>query len=580
VIVTTPIDDDRLTRITAAAPKTLVQKMRAAASLTGERRLVTILFVDVVGSTAISEQFEPAVWTNILNEVADQLIPAVYRYEGTVARILGDSLTAFFGAPVAHEDDPSRAVRAALDILALGRGIGDSLHQRYGIEFTLRACVHTGFVVINNVKDDMKYEFTSMGGTVDVPSRIKFSAQPMAAVITEDTCRFVRSLFNCTVLEPVSVKGFEEPVKLYRVDGVRDRPGATQSVHGLVSPMVGRDAELSTLMSLCEVVRAGLGRVVTLIGEPGLGKTRLVEEWKSAIFSNEVPNLPLWVEGRSLSYGQGLPYHLLINVLRSLFGITDGIEGQQAHVIIRERINGLLGDEMMEVYPYIGDLLSMDLEEDARKVVNLSDPQTLQNQYFQAVRHLFVTIAARQPLIIVLEDLHWADPSSVDLLVRLLSITTTNAILICLVTRNERDSSGWRLVSAAREMLGGSLRELTLTPLSDNDSRKMVANLLKLETLSEKVRSIILKKSEGNPLFVEEVIRMLIDRGVIVGYNGGWVLTKDVDEMEIPDNLQALLTARVDRLPRDAITVLRIASVIGRRFPIRILEHIMQEYSL
>jgi len=580
VIVTTPIDDDRFTRITAAAPKALAQKMRAAASLTGERRLVTILFVDVVGSTALSEQFEVAVWTDLLNDVIDQLIPAIYRYEGTVARILGDSLTAFFGAPVAHEDDPARAVRAALDIQTLGKTIGDRLRQLYGIEFALRACIHTGFVVINTVQDDMKYEFTSMGGAVDVPSRIKFSAQPTAVVITEDTCRIVRHQFNCTTLEPVSVKGLDGPVKLFRVDGVRDQPGAMRGIQGLVSPMVGRDAELRTLMGLCEAVRAGLGRVVTLVGEPGLGKTRLVSEWKAAVSSEDMTNPPLWAEGRSLSYGQGLPYHLLINVLRSFFGITDGIDGQQAHAMIRERIQGFFGDEMMEVYPYIGDLLSIDLEDDARKLVSLPDPQTLQNQYFQAIRRLFVAMAARQPLVIVLEDLHWADPSSVDLLVRLLSITTTSSILICLVTRNERDSSGWRLVNAAREMMGGSLRELTLAPLSEKDSRQMVANLLKIEALSERVRKIILKKSEGNPFFVEEVIRMLIDRDVIVRDNGGWVLAQDIDEMEIPDNLQALLTARIDRLPGDAKMVLRVASVIGRKFPVRILEHIIQEYRL
>jgi predicted ATPase len=270
----------------------------------------------------------------------------------------------------------------------------------------------------------------------------------------------------------------------------------------------------------------------------------------------------------------------LINLLRSLFGITDACGEPQARAIVAERTRTLFGDAMMEVYPYVGDLLSIDLEEDARKLVSLPDPQTLQNQYYQAVRRILLAISARQPLVIVLEDLHWADPSSVDLLVRLLSVTTTGSILICLVTRDERDTPGWRLVNAAREMMGVSLRELILSPLSEGDSRKMVANLLKIEALPERVREIILKKAEGNPFFVEEVIRMLIDRRVIVQDNGGWVAAKDIDDVEIPDNLQGLLIARIDRLPEDAKIVLRVASVIGRQFPVRVLEQILQEYSI
>ncbi len=580
VIVTTPIDNNRFERVTAAAPETLVQKVRAAASLAGERRLVTILFVDVVGSTALSEQLDVDTWTGILNEVIDQVIPVIYRYEGTIARMLGDSLLAFFGAPVAHEDDPARAVRAALDVQALGKTFMDRLRRSHGIEFALRACIHTGSVVINAVRDDMKYEFTSMEGAVDVPSRIKFAAQPMSVVLTENTHRFVHPMFDCAALEPVPVKGRDEPVLVYQVEGVRAQPGTVRGIQGLVSPMVGRDAELKTLTGLCEAVRAGLGRVVILIGEPGLGKTRLISEWKIAVDAELLTNPPVWAEGRSLSYGQGLAYHLLIKLLRSLFGITDACEEPQAHAIVAERTRMLFGHAMMDVYPYIGDLLSIDLEEEARKLVSLPDPQTLQNQYYQAVRRTLLAMSARQPLVIVLEDLHWADPSSVDLLIRLLSVTTTGSILICLVTRDQRDTPGWRLVNAAREMIGGGLSELTLAPLSEGDSRKMVANLLKIEALPERIRKIILKKAEGNPFFVEEIIRMLIDRGAIVQDSGGWVAAVDIDEVDIPDNLQGLLIARIDRLPEDAKMVLRVASVIGRQFPVRVLEQILQEYSL
>jgi class 3 adenylate cyclase len=577
VIVTTPIDDNRFSRVTAAAPDTLVQKMRAAADITGERRLVTILFMDVVGSTVLSEQLELGTWTEVMNEVIDQLIPVIYRYEGTVARILGDSLLAFFGAPVAHEDDPSRAVRAALDVQHLAKTIAGKLQQSHGIEFALRACLHTGSVIINAVKDDMKYEFTSIEGAVDIPSRIKFPAQAMTVVLTEDTHRFVHPMFDCTALESVQIKGRANPIQVFRVDGVREQAGPVRGIQGLVSPMVGRDAELNTLTGLCEAVRAGLGRVVILIGDPGLGKTRLISEWKAAVDNEQLPNPPLWAEGRSLSYGQGIAYHLLIDLLRSLLNITDGCEESQARSIVFDTTKALFGDEMMDVYPYIGDLLSIDLDGEARRLVSVPDPQTLQNQYYQAVSRMVVRMSSRQPVVLVLEDLHWADPSSVDLLVRLLNVTTTNSILICLVIREERDSHGWRLVNAAREMMGGSLREISLTPLSNGDSRKMVANLLKIEALPERIRKIILKKAEGNPFFVEEVIRMLIDRGVITQEDGDWVAVNDIDEVDIPDTLQGLLIARIDRLPEETKMVLRVASVIGRQFPVRVLEQILQE---
>jgi class 3 adenylate cyclase len=574
------MDDNRFSRITASAPETLVQKVRAAASLAGERRLVTILFVDVVGSTSLSEHFDLDTWTGIMNEVIDQLIPVIYRYEGTIARMLGDSVLAFFGAPIAHEDDPIRAVRTALDIQNIGQAIADKLRHEHGIEFALRACIHTGSVVIHTVQDDMKYEFTSMEGAVDLTSRIKFAVQPMAVVLTESTHRFVHPMFDCVGLEPVSIKGSDDPVPVYRVDGVRDQPGVLRGIRGLESPMVGREVELKALTGLCEAVQAGLGRVVILIGEPGLGKTRLISEWKAAVEAERLANPPIWAEGRSLSYGQGLAYHLLINLLRSLFGIADTFDEAQANAIVHERTRSLFGDQMMEVYPYVGDLLSIGLDEEALKLVNLPDPQTLQNQYFQAIRKLIIAISVRQPVVIVLEDLHWADPSSIDLLIRLLSVITTGSILVCLVTRDERDSPGWRLVNAARELMGGSLRELTLKPLTDIDSRKMVANLLQIEALPERVRKIILKKAEGNPFFVEEVIRMLIDQGAIIQEESGWVAAKEIDDFEIPDNLQGLLIARIDRLPENVKMVLRVASVIGRQFPVRVLEEILQEYSI
>jgi class 3 adenylate cyclase len=580
VINTTPLDDSRFSRVSAAAPSTLVEKVRGAANIFGEQRMVTFLFIDVVGSTTISEQVDAEAWTGIMNEVVDLVIPVIYRYEGTIARVLGDSLLVFFGAPVAHEDDPYRAVRTALEILPIGRTYAGKLQESFGIEFAIRACIHTGPVILNSIQEDLKLDFTPVDGSVDLTSRIKFAAQPMTILLTEQTHRLVHPIFDCEALGPIDVKGRSEPLVVYRVDKLSYHTGSVRGIRGLMSPMVGRDSELNALTQLCEAVRAGLGRGVIIIGEPGLGKTRLILEWRNIVEGESLEKPPLWGEGRSLSFGQGLAYHLLINLIRSLLQIPDACDEVDARKIVYNQTQTLFGDAFLDIYPYVADLLSIELEPEVQELVNLPDPQTLQTQYYRAVRELFIALSRNQPLILVLEDLHWADPSSIDILIRILPLATSESILFCLATRDERESPGWRLVNAAREMLGGSLIELPLNPLSEEDSYKMVSNLLQIESLPGWVREFILKKAEGNPLFVEEVIRMLIDRGGIIQEEGNWKIGNSFYEVEIPDNLQGLLLARIDRLPEDVKTILRVASVIGRKFPVKVLEQVLEEHYL
>jgi len=572
----TPADEAQLTRLAAAAPGPLVRKVRAARQLAGERRVVTVLFADVVGSTTLASQLGAETWMSIMNGALDRITPAIYRYEGTVARLVGDGLWAFFGAPVAHEDDPVRAVSAALDLVAVVQEYAGEVRRRHGIDFAMRACLNTGPVVVGPAGDDMRYEYTAMGATVNLAARLKFAAEPMSVLITEDTHRFVGPLFHTRDLGPIDVKGVAGPVRVYRVESARARPGRVRGLDaaGLQSPMVGRDAELAILLQLCEAVRAGLGRVALIVGEPGLGKTRLIAEWKTAM-TGQAGGQPTWVEGHCLSYGQGLAYHLLRDLLRSTLGVPLMAGEAETHAALSSLAQDLFGAEAGEVCPYLAHLLSLKLDEDAGEQVRHLDPEALRAQVLGALRRLFQGLAARRPLVLVIEDLHWADPSSIDLLVRLLPLASTEPLLLCLVTRPDRDSPGWRLVTAARELLGSSLTEINLQALSESDSRRLVANLLEIEALSDKTRSLILKKAEGNPFFVEEVIRMLIDRGSVVRNERGWVVASHVDAIDIPDNLQGLLLARIDRLPEEVKHTLRVAAVIGRQFPVRVLEQVL-----
>lgn len=571
-------DELRLERLAAAAPAPLAEKMRASAHLAGERRIVTALFADVVGSTSLAEQMDPEDWTAVMNRAFDLLTPVIYRYEGTIARLMGDALLAFFGAPVAHEDDPVRAVSAALDLLAVTRQYAAEVRQRYGVDFAIRVGLNTGPVVVGEVGSNLVYEYTAMGDAVNLAARMQAAAAPMTALITENTYRFVAPLFETTDLGLISVKGKTEPVQAYEVSGFKRTPGRLRGLAGLESPMVGREAELQALLQLSSAVQAGLGRAALIIGEAGLGKTRLVAEWKAAAQaagSREGQPALQWVEGRCLSYGQGLAYHLLVELLRSLLGVSPAADESETRSALQLLTTDLFGQAAANVYPYLGHLLSLPLEGEDLEKVRLLDPQSLQAQYLAVLRQLLQALAARRPLVLVMEDIHWADPSSTELLVRLLPLVSEAPVLFCCLTRPDNEAPGWKLVTALRETLGLGLTEINLRALSENESRQLVANLLELEALPESVRNLILRKAEGNPFFVEEVIRMLIDRGMIVAKEGKWVMEKEVDSVDIPDTLQGLLLARIDRLPEEVKRTLRVAAVIGRQFSVRVLEQVL-----
>jgi predicted ATPase len=256
-------------------------------------------------------------------------------------------------------------------------------------------------------------------------------------------------------------------------------------------------------------------------------------------------------------------------------GVTVGSSEPTMHKALLELTLSLFGEQMMDVYPYLGHLLSMKLEGEALEKTKITDPQAMQMQYLLAVEKVFHKYMQQYPLILILEDLHWADASSVELITKLLPLVSREPILFCLVTRPDRSAAGWKLVNASRDLLGRSLTEITLQALSAKDTRSLVANLLDIESLPEGVRELILKKAEGNPFYVEEVIRMLIERGAIVHEGSTWIARQEIAERDIPDNLQGLLLARIDRLPAEARYTLLVASVIGRNFPMKVLSAVM-----
>ncbi|HUR16269.1 MAG TPA: adenylate/guanylate cyclase domain-containing protein [Candidatus Limnocylindrales bacterium] len=566
-----PSADDaaREQKVVASAPSPLVDKMRAA-KLTGERKPVTALFADVVGSTTLAESMDPEDWTQIVNEAFDLMSKAVFHYEGTIAQLQGDAMLAFFGAPVAHEDDPDRAIRAALEMIEQIDEYARQLQRTHGIEFRIRAGINTGPVIVGNVGSDLRYEYTALGDAVNVAARVQTSAEPRTVLVTANTMRFAADAFDFEDLGDIELKGKTEPVQLYRVIGIKAQPGRRRGLEsvGLSSPLVGRSAELESLRALFEVAVAGRGRVAVLIGEPGIGKSRLLAELRALIPT------ATWVEGKCVTYGRTVPYHLVLDMVRSMLGISLSNSEAEERQIMTTRLRELLGDEASDVGPYIAHLLSLPLSQVERDMVQV-DPEMLQSRYVAAIFRVIRGHLAAGPLVLVCEDIHWADPASVEMVIQLMALMTTQPVLLILAGRNETDSPGWRLVTQVRTTMGDALTEIRLQPLSDDASRELVSNLLEIESLPEQVRDKILERAEGNPFFVEEVIRMLIERGAIVRSTNRWVADESITAVEIPETLHSLLLARIDQLPDDAKRSLRVASVIGRQFPVRVLERVL-----
>ncbi|HET9853261.1 MAG TPA: adenylate/guanylate cyclase domain-containing protein [Candidatus Limnocylindrales bacterium] len=573
-----PADLETHARLTSTAPAPLISKMRAA-RLTGERKPVTALFADVVGSTALAETMDPEDWTAMINEAFDLMSRAVYRYEGTIAQLQGDAMLAFFGAPVAHEDDPDRAIFAALDMIEATNEFAAQLKASHDIDFRIRAGINSGPVMVGNVGSDLRYEYTALGDAVNVAARMQTAAEPGTVLITEMTRRLTGDAFDVDDLGAIEVKGKSEPVHAYRVVARKAAPRRKRGLAavGLDSPMVGRDEPLHRLVDAFGVVQAGRGRMAFIVGEPGIGKSRLLTELRRAIGTADKTGTSSWVEGRCVSYGRNLPYHLLIDLVRSILGLPFSATGEEGRSLMEKAVAAVIGDaeaELSDSTLYLAHLLSLPLRDDELDRVNV-DAEVLQMRYVAAIHRVLRDTAVRGPLVIVCEDVHWADPASAEVIRQLIPLATQLRILVVAALRAETESAGWRLLTMARDVFGQALVEIRLEPLTETESRALVANLLEIESLPDHIRELILERAEGNPFFVEEVVRMLIERGVIVGEGDRWVATEDVASVEIPETLHGLLLARIDQLPDAAKKSLRIAAVIGRQFPVRVLERVI-----
>ncbi|MEJ2678787.1 MAG: adenylate/guanylate cyclase domain-containing protein, partial [Gemmatimonadota bacterium] len=542
--------------------------LEAPRPVEGERKFATVLFADVIRSTALAEQLDPEDWAAVMNGAFGFMNGAVSRFGGTVARLMGDAVLAFFGAPVAHEDDAERAVRAGLAMVESAADYARTLKVRYDIDFGLRIGINTGTTVVAFMGDAVKAEYTAMGDTANVAARLQSVAQPGTVLISADTYRLVRALVDVEARGPVVLKGKQEPVETYQVLGLRAAPGPTRGVEGLASPLIGRDAELGRLREAMGRLKGASGAVVAVVGEAGIGKSRLMAELRNGADASEVG----WYEGKAISYGQTLAYHPWWQLGREMIGALDTdtpADVRRRLEVFAER-HGLPPEHLA----LMETMLAVETE-GAREAVGNVDGDVLVQQIADAVigalRAVMHEDGVARPLVLVFDDLHWADGPSLELVSQVATIVMSEPLLLVCMLRPDRKAPSWAMLDRLEGSLGGSYVRMDLKPLDADRSRELLANLLRIEDLAEATRGLILQRSEGNPFFLEEVLRSLIDSRLVVRENGHWRATREIASVSIPETLAGVLSSRIDRLPEPTKRVAQTASVLGRTFAYRAL---------
>jgi class 3 adenylate cyclase len=516
---------------------------------------------------------DPEDWSAVMRRIVALMSAAIERNGGSVLRVMGDGLLAVFGAPVAREDDAVRAVGAGLEIIATMADAGPSLARETGEQIQVRVGINTGIAIVEGLAAGAAPR-DAMGDVVNVAARMQAAARPGTVLITGETWRHAGSTFEGISLGGLDIKGKAEPVEAWEVQSRRDQPAATRGLAGLASPMVGRNDQLRRLIDLLGVVGAGRGRAALILGEPGVGKSRLLAEVRSANLSAVGSGLS-WAEARSVSYGGDVPFGLLSDVVMGCLGLQRTLSPAVEIETLSGRLASLSDDLVArEVWP-LAHLLGVPIPEAAAEELSRLGPEALRERYIGAIEALFRTLVADRPLAIVADDIHWADASSVDALTRLLPLVKELPLLLILAGRPDHGTAGWRLAEAARSIFGDELSEIALAPLDEGGSRSLVANLLEVESLPGALREFIVERADGNPLFIEEVIRMMIERRWVILRDGRWVGSDTIAAAEVPPTLHGLLAARIDRVPGESRQILRIAAVIGRDVPIRLLETVV-----
>jgi ABC-type transport system substrate-binding protein/class 3 adenylate cyclase len=518
-----------------------------------QKRLLAVLLADAAGSTAIAETLGSERSKFLFDEVNRLVAAAVERYGGTVAQLLGDGVLALFGAPTSHEDDAERAVLAALDAERAVSAYASDVEEAYGIRLGLRIAVEMGAVVVGAAANSDSERWNALGDPVNVAARLKDVIEPGEVVAGPEAARAVGQRFALESLGQVELRGRSQPVEAFRVCG------EATTVPRARSALVGRDFEQTLLRRAVEDLADGLGVVLAVTGEPGIGKTRLLTEAVAAA-GDRVALL----EGHCASYASGFPLWPVRDLIRTWLRVPVTAAGAQLRLELRARLAALYPDpaDRFDLLARVLGLAGPPAGE--RGLMGELSHENVQQRIAETVADLAVTLSDRRPLLLVIDDLHWADPATLALVERLLDVTEQASVGIAMVYRSERDSGAWALAERARQRFPHRFREIELRGLPADAASRLAGEVAGGE-LPEPIASLVVERAGGNPFFVEEAVCDLVDRGVLDA-SGGLAEGIDMASVVVPGAIRTALQARLDRLPKDGREVVSVASVAGRRF--------------
>jgi class 3 adenylate cyclase/tetratricopeptide (TPR) repeat protein len=553
--------DEKIAKIQKYLPQGLTEKILSQRDrIEGERKQVTVMFCDMEGFTPLSQLLGIEEAYSIMDQVYEILIHKVHDYEGTVNEMTGDGIMALFGAPVALEDAPQRAVRSSLAIHREMAKFSDRLKQekRNIPTVKMRIGIHTGPVVVGTLGNDLRVEFKAVGDTVNLASRMEGQAQPGTTYITEDTFKLTEGFFRFEALGKKKIRGKEEPVSIYRViTSSSRRTRFDVSAERGLARFVGRERELELLLDGFERSKKGQGQAFSIVSEAGLGKSRLLYEFRKKVANEDIT----FLEGKCLSFSKDTAYHPIADILKSIFDVKEHDGDFQ---IIEKVQKGLkiLGADESSTLPFLLELLSV---KDSGIDNTSMSPESKKDRTMEALKRTTLQGAAVRPLIMAFEDLHWSDKSSEEYLKNLLnSISGARVFLIFTYRPEFVHTWGGRSYHS----------QINLNRLSNRESLLVVSHLLGTEDIDRDLEELILEKSEGVPLFIEEFVKSLSDLKIMEKENGKYRLAKDIQKVSIPSTIQDVIVARVDTLPENAKKILQIGSAIEREFNYQLLNRV------